>query len=267
VIPWQIKPLSRKHFVRKANFNGGFIIMINFSLQEFAAVLFSFSEFLDVFVLILGSIHGGIPTDGFSWTKALKAFIQKGKFCFFLCDFSELYNWVEIEALQISPANIFIGLGYAMTSFVFLLSYNFMLAFNLTAVLTLWLIVNDFYKKIQLCLEASLHPPEPSDGPKEHKLAYTVHNKCASDNEKLFNGLLESYNEVKKLAGKINEALGEPFLCTTFVTCYFFAINLSAIYAEQRWAAKIIVYHFLIKTVVFFNLPGDICHKVRGNCN
>jgi len=93
--------------------------MINFSYQEFAAVLFSFSEFLDIYVLIFWCIHGGIPPDGFSWTKAIKAFIQKGKFCFFLCDFSELYNWAEIEALQISPANIFIGIGYGLTTFIF----------------------------------------------------------------------------------------------------------------------------------------------------
>jgi len=223
---------------------------------KFAAVLLSLAEILGVLHILLDSVRGGIPPNNFSWTNAVKAFIQRGKFCFFLCYHSELYNWEEIEALQISAVNTCIGLGYAMTSFVFLLSYNFMLAFNLTAVLTLWLAVKEFYNQSVSCLGSSLHPPESVN---------TVHKKY--DQEKLFTSLLERYIELKTLAWKINEALGGLFLCTTFETCYFFALNLADIFAEKRWAAKIIVYHFVMKTSLFFTLSSDICHKVKLNFN
>jgi len=99
---------------------------------------------------------------------------------------------VEIEAFNISPADICIGIGYGITVFFFVLSYNLMLAFCITAALTLWLAVNDFYNQSVLLLESSLHPRESGDGHKEQKPTNIVYQKCARDQEKLFATLLES---------------------------------------------------------------------------
>jgi len=235
-------------------------------------VLFSFSELLVALLTLfvsISSIKSDIEPHGFSWRNTIKAFIQKGKFCFFLSNDPGVsvfgHYLVGFEGSQISPGDIFIGLGYGIMTFIFLLSYNITLAFSLTGVLTLWLAVNEFYNQSVLCLESSLHPPESGDRPKEHKPFYTVHKKY--DKEKLFSCLLESYTEVKQLATKINETLGGLFLGTIFLTTFYFAINLEKIFVQEKGNAKVVIYYFVIKTILFFILSGDICRKVKLNCS
>jgi len=244
--------------------------MINFLFQEFAAVLFSFSELLHVLLIFFSTIPAGVSplsSQSIDWKKAIKAYIQRGRFCFFLSDYTTL-NMVQIEAFQISPADIFIGVGYGMINLIFLLSYNLSFAFCVTAVLTLWLAVNDFYKQGVSCFESPLHfPKRTNNGPKEHEPACAAHQKCARSQERLFTSLMESYTELKTLATKINESLGGVFLGGTVTTTFFFALNLSEIFGEIRWEYKLVVYYFIVKMSLFFALSGDICHKVKLNFN
>jgi len=266
-VPFLPKLLSRKLFVSKnpvlSSIN--WFSVLNFNNFEFqmkvAAALFSFSEFLGILLIFLTPITGNVLYEGFSWTNPFKAFIQQGKYRFLLSNSSKL-NSVEMEAFQFSPANICVGLGYAITFFLFLLTYNLMIGFCITAILTLWLCVNDFHSQSISCLESFLHEPN-ADKPEEHKSSLAVHNMtCTREREKLFVSILKKYTELKKLAWKINSALGELFLCSTFAICFFFAVNLRDIFDEQTLDTKLIIYHFLIKLILFCILSGDICQKV-----
>jgi len=197
--------------------------------MKVAAALFCFSEFVGILIIFLSPITGKIQYEKYSWTNASKAFIQNAKYRFLLSNSSKL-NSVEIEAFQFSSANICLGLAYTITFFSFLLTYNLMIGFCITAILTLWLSVNDFYSQSISCLESFLHQPADADKPDENNSALPVHQTCTRNKEKLFVRILKKYTELKKLAWKINAALGELFLCSTFATCFYFAINLSDIY-------------------------------------
>jgi len=228
--------------------------------MKVAADLFCFSEFVSISLIFFATITENIPYKSFSWMNAFKAVIQTGKYRFLLSNSSEL-NSMEMEAFQFSPANVCFGLGYAITFFLFLLTYNLMIGFCITAILTLWLSVNDFYSQSISCLKSFVHQPD-ADKPEEHQTPFAVHKTCTRDKEKLFVSTLKKYTELKKLAWKINEALGELFMCSSLAFCFFLAVHLGFIFDDQTWAMKLLIYHYLIKTILFCILSGDICQKV-----
>jgi len=84
-----------------------------------------------------------IPSNVVNFENWMKSLILHGKKWFLLSESSGL-DLIEFDALEISPGNAFIGIGYVGVRYFLLLGNNYRSLFCLMAVVTLWSAVDDF---------------------------------------------------------------------------------------------------------------------------
>jgi len=72
--------------------------------------------------------------------------------------------------------------------------------------------------------ESSVHCPD-INRIKRRRNAFIISRNLENDQEKSFDNFLESYTELKKLAYKINESLGEVCLTVPFSICFSMQLN------------------------------------------
>jgi len=214
------------------------------------------------------SIPTIIPNHDSSWENGMKSLIQREKHAFFLTNTSKL-TLKELDTFEFSATNICVGLGYGIARFSFLIGLNFSLALWLTAIITLWIATTDFCNKSSKSLsldmsessDSSVHCPD-INRMKRRRNAFIISRNLENDQEKSFDNFLESYTELKKLAYKINESLGEVFLTVPFSICFFYATELGVIFAAERWLQKLNNYYYFIKAAILVIMSADICRKV-----
>jgi len=116
--------------------------------------------------------------------------------------------------------------------FLYLMSNNFDDAFNLTAVVTLWLAVKDFCKTsfqnldVQLSVSAFQCPEMDRNETNRNAVFILKKDDTRQKDEEMFVGLLDSYTKLKKLASNINESFGELFLMYPFFIAFFMQLIL-----------------------------------------
>jgi len=203
----------------------------------------------------------------FSWENMFKSLIARGKYLLFIAERSSLKP-AELEALEMTPLNIFIGICQGFMSY-----YSYMVSIcssgvYLMAVITLWNATDDFVTKSILNIDSDnsdllrqYETKESVQTTKKNQL-FTVRELQFGQKETHFKYFLNSYTDLKILTTDLNEALGEVFLIYPIVVCFNYATALKGLFTSVGWINPVLNYYQLIQKVVTFIIAAEICRKV-----